>query len=92
MNKGDIIYVYPRGKHVYGNSDGQIMIYQETISGEDVSLHGSPQYEEIIICTDLKTGKSHRFGALRYSWTDPVSYISYLKKTLAKIRNIAQSV
>ena len=33
MNKGDIIYVYPRGKHVYGSNEGQIMIYQETISG-----------------------------------------------------------
>lgn len=87
MEKGDLLYIT---KHK-GNEPGVIMAYEKSYKGdEDLSMHGSPMYEDFIVCTDLKTSARKSFGSQNYHWCDPVGRIMELQDTLWKIRNLAQ--
>lgn len=87
MEKGDLVYITPRK----GNGKSFIMAYEKSCQGdEDMSLHGSPLYEDFIVCTDLKTGERKRFGDRAYHWCDPIGKIEQLQEALAKIKHIAQ--
>ncbi|MFR1480269.1 MAG: hypothetical protein ACLSB9_33655 [Hydrogeniiclostridium mannosilyticum] len=47
MEKGDLVYITPNK----GNGKGIIMAYEKSYQGdEDMSLHGSPLYEDFIEC------------------------------------------
>lgn len=87
MKKGDLVYIVPRNS----KGKGVIMAYEKSYQGnEDMSLHGSPLYEDFIICTDLKTGERKGFGDRDYHWCDPIGKIEQLQEALAKIKHIAQ--
>jgi len=82
---GDIIYV-TRNR----SPKGKCFIYQNTFRGNvDLSHHGSPLYEQFIVCVDPKTGEQKQFGDQEYNWHDAVGMISYLQEKLHKIKNIA---
>lgn len=88
MKKGDLLFIRPR----MGNGKGGvIMAYERSYQGdEDISHHGSPLYENFIVCRDLATGVEKCFGDLHYVWCDPLRRIEHLQETLAKIEHIAQ--
>lgn len=87
MEKGDLLYITKRK----GNEPGVIMAYEKSYTGnEDLSLHGSPMYEDFIVCTNLKTGDRKSFGSQTYHWCDPIGRIKKLQDALWKIRNLAQ--
>ena len=87
MEKGDLVYITPNK----GNGKGIIMASEQSYQGdEDMSLHGSPLYEDFIECSDLKTGERKSFGDRDYHWCDPIGKIERLQEALAKIKHIAQ--
>lgn len=56
MQEGELLYIRPRNSSTSG---GMIMRFESSYRGEeDLSYHGSPWYENFIVCTDPVTGKS----------------------------------
>ena len=86
MQIGDLLYITPR----IGNlGSGVFGIFQEQYKGnENLSLHGSPWYEDFIICMDPKTGKKQHYGSQDYAWRDAGGYIKCLQDNLHKIKNL----
>lgn len=88
MEKGDLLYVRPKRMD---RKNGVFGIFQEQYRGsEDLSYHGSPWYENFIVCTDPKTGETKRYGDQTYSWCDAKGYIISLQSKLDEIKKFTQ--
>lgn len=88
MEKGDLLYICPSRTDM---RNGFLGVFQKQYRGsEDLSYHGSPWYEEFIICTDPKTGEVSHYGDQKYSWRSATGYIQSLQNKLDKIKNIVQ--
>lgn len=86
LQSGDLLYVCPRNNNASG---GMIMRFESSYRGEeDLSYHGSPWYENFIVCTDPTTGEKKEFGDQSYTWQSAIGYIKYLQEKLSKIHNI----
>lgn len=86
MQSGDLLYIRPKK----GNKQsGIIMMFESGYRGdEDLSYHGSPWYEEFIVCLDPSTGEKREFGDQNYTWTNAIGYIKCLQEQIAKAKNI----
>lgn len=92
FEKNTIVYVTP-GRNAIGPRKPMLLLFQYTFKGaEDISTHGSPMYEDFIVCIDPKTGEKHQFGSLGYNWCDAMGKIETLKNNLNKIHSIAACV
>lgn len=94
IEKGTVLYIAAnRGTHGITVQDPGLMILQRKSKGtEDISYHGSPTYEDFVVCTDPKTGKEAQFGSQDYHWCDALGEIDGLKDELHKIHAIAAYV
>lgn len=86
LQNGELLYVRPRDSNT---SDGTIMRFESGYRGEeDLSYHGSPWYENFIVCTDPTTGEKKEFGDQSYTWRSAIGYIKCLQEKLSEVRNI----
>lgn len=91
MEKGTVLYIV-ENKRARGITvqDPGLMIFQRAFKGtEDISYHGSPTYEDFVVCTDPRTGRESQFGSQDYHWCDALGEINGLKDKLHRIHAIA---
>lgn len=90
LAKGDLVYIRKKTNDIdHGLSnwkDGFIMFYQDMVRGKDISIHGSPEYEIILIAEDMKTGETKRFSDQDYIWKNPIALINSLQRRIDDIR------
>ena len=83
VQEGELLYIRPRNSSTSG---GMIMKFDSSYRGEeDLSYHGSPWYENFIVCTDPVTGEKKKFG-------DQIGYIKFLQEQIAKVKNIVSYI
>lgn len=86
VQEGELLYIRPRNSSTSG---GMIMKFESSYRGEeDLSYHGSPWYENFIVCIDPVTGERKEFGDQNYIWRSAIEYIKYLQEKLRDVRNI----
>lgn len=84
VQEGELLYIRPRNGNTSG---GMIMKFESSYRGEeDLSYHGSPWYENFIVCTDPVTGERKEFGDQSYIWQSAIGYIKYLQEKLRKVQ------
>lgn len=90
MQSGELLYVRP----IKGNGqNGMIMRFESSYCGnEDLSYHGSPWYENFIVCTDPMTGEKKEFGDQSFTWRSVIGYIKFLQDKIAKVKNIVSYI
>lgn len=87
---GDLLFIRPSGRNSFSGKEGVFAIYQRSYQGDDdISYHGSPCYEEYIVCRELPNMVEKSYGELDYEWCSAAGRIKYLEDTLCSIRTIA---
>ena len=90
MQSGELLYVRPLKEN---RKNGMIMRFESSYRGdEDLSYHGSPWYENFIVCTDPMTGEKKEFGDQSFTWRSAIGYIKFLQDQIAKVKNIVSYI
>lgn len=84
---GELLYVCKRDKNW---RDGFYVLYRDKHKGDvDLSYHGSPWYEDFIICEYLDSRDRVEFGDQTWCWRSVNEYIKSMQSKLREIKNIA---
>ena len=89
-NEGSILYIYERRNPRV--TCKLVVLKKEYQGDQDISYHGSPEYETFIECVDPITNKVETYGSEHYSWTNALDYIKTLHEKLDKIREVAFTI
>jgi len=84
---GELLYVCKRNRNW---RDGVFVLYRGEHKGDvDLSYHGSPYYENFIVCEYLDSRDKVEFGDETYSWRSVDEYIKSMQNKLEEIKKIA---
>lgn len=84
---GELLYVCKKDKNW---QSGLYVLYRDKYKGnEDLSYHGSPWYENFIVCEYLNSHDRVDFGDQTWCWRSVNEYIKNMQNKLREIKNIA---
>ena len=84
---GELLYVCKRDSNW---QNGLYVLYRDKYEGDvDLSYHGSPWYEEFIVCEYLDSRDRVDFGNQIWCWRSVNEYIKTMQKKLKEIQSIA---
>lgn len=84
---GELLYVCNKNK---AWKDGVFVLYRDEYKGdEDLSYHGSPWYENFIVCEYLDSRDKVEFGDQTWCWCSVNEYIKTMQNKLEEIKKIA---
>lgn len=84
---GELLYVCKRDKNW---RNGVFVLYRDKYKGDvDLSYHGSPWYENFIVCEYLDSRDKVEFGDQTWCWRSVNEYIKTMQNKLEKIKEMA---
>lgn len=84
---GELLYVYRR----YTDSENGVLVFfrGEHKGDVDLSYHGSPHYENFIVCEYLDSHDRVEFGDQTYCWRPVDEYIKDMQNKLKEIQRLS---